>query len=58
MRCYQTECNPLIILLCRQECIDLKKMNQESQDVIAGLRKDLAGAQARLSVSECSRDSL
>lgn len=35
----------------RQECIDLKKMNQEQQNVILALKKDLAGAQARLSVS-------
>lgn len=40
-----------IVLYCRQECIDLKKINQEQQNVIIGLKKDLAGAQARLSVS-------
>lgn len=35
----------------RKECIDLKKINQEQQNVILALKKDLAGAQARLSVS-------
>lgn len=38
-----------ISLFCRRENSELKKEIQDQQDVILGLRRDLAGASARLS---------
>jgi predicted RNase H-like nuclease (RuvC/YqgF family) len=38
-----------VIQVLKRENIDLKKQVQEQADVIVGLRRDLAGASARLS---------
>ena len=38
-----------MIVLLRQENVDLKRKIQDQNNVVVGLRRDLAGASARLS---------